>query len=56
MNHKGKNLETYTSPEDALRDGDKMLADILLNKVFLQALNEQNTNKEFKREDERLGF
>lgn len=57
MNNKGENLETYTSPKDAPRDRDKMLANPLLNKVFLQPSNDQNTKKKkkLKRQENRLG-
>ena len=56
MNSKGGNLETYLSPEYTPRDGDKMLADPLLNKGFLYPLNGQKTNKDPKKQEERLGF
>ena len=56
MNHKGENLETHTSPEDAPRDGEKMLVDHLHNKALLQPSNGLNTNKELKIQGERLSF
>ena len=56
MKHKGENLETYPSLEDAPSDGEKMLADPLLNKAFLQPSYDQISNKQLKRQEERLGF